>query len=97
VACTAPSPSSDPLCWPFRSRQPALASTMTWLMAWADHLARIRLIHPLRGHLDEPPPGKFEEPAEREVHDDLVVLQSLAPLDRAQVPQEAVVTVAHSS
>jgi hypothetical protein len=62
----------------------------------ADGLARFGL-HPFRGHLDQPPLGKFEKPAKREVHDDLMVLQSLASLDGTQVPQEAVVTVAHSS
>jgi hypothetical protein len=47
-----------------------------------------------------PAPSEEQKPDERapgKVGDDLMMLQSLAALDRSQVPDDAVMTVAHSS
>jgi hypothetical protein len=47
-----------------------------------------------------PAPSEEQKPDERapgKVGDDLMILQSLAALDRSQVPDDAVMAVAHSS
>src|SRR4051812_14794706 len=49
------------------------------------------------GDLDRQPPEELQQAAQREVHNDLMMLQPLATLHRAEVPQEAIMAVAHAS
>jgi hypothetical protein len=58
-----------------------------------DELRQVRSI----GYVDEPSPSKLNQSAKVEIHDDFVVFHALAALDRAEVTNDAVMSVAHSS